>query len=379
MSRNPSAAITRDDAATDESSPHAVTVPRQDLADLAAMLVRVEALITADATPEPNGSDPIERIADIAFVLHERDVEASLCDALDAAVREIGAAGARREDRTQRARQAAEVLRELSRRLSDMIALSQVQHSEPPETAQRIEDDLPPVAPSRGGSLPPLALAAAPASGLQYETRVVAAPPSEPVQRTKSPGGQGAAAVNVVDGAVKSRPSVAEVMPSAMPVADAFLDEDLLLPTTASETAVSNKPTLNEVSSSVAPSRSPSLGSQSEETPLLLNPEDDPGDLFESAADISPPAMPESSTEAAALRTALENRPASVRARGGAALTVDEAGSLGAEPPVESYNPPRPLRFPAVAVSPSVPHPEPNDPLAPVRALSEEEMIALFS
>jgi hypothetical protein len=403
MSRNPSsAAIMRDDAALGELSPHAVTVPRQDLADLAAMLVRVEALLTADATPEPNGSDSIERIADIAFVLHERDVEASLCDALDAAVQEISAAGARKEDRARRARQAAEVLRELSQRVGDMIALSQVQHSEPPGTARRIEVDLPPVMASRSGSLPSPIPAAALTSDPQYEVDVVTAPPSRPIQQSKPPGGQGAAALNAAGSTVQLRPSAAAAISSAEPITDAFLDddlhedldedlhedldEDLLLPTTASETAVSNKLALNEVSSSEAPSRAPNLVSPSsvsprKETPLFLNPEDDPGDLFEPEADIPPPA-PEPSMETPAPPPAPESGLRPVLSRG-AAVAIDEAGSLAAELPVESSNPPRPLRFPAAAVPPSAPRlesrPESTDPLAPMRALSEEEIIALFS
>jgi hypothetical protein len=411
MSRNSSsAAIKRDDAVADEPSPQAVTVSRQDLTDLAAMLARVEALIAADVTPELGGSDVIERIADIAFVLHERDVEASLCDALDASVREIGAAGAFKKDRARRAHQATEVLRELSQRINHMIALSEARHSEPPGAANRIEDELPrAVAPLRG-SLPSPAPAVGLALGPQSKANVGAAPPSEHIQQTKLLGGQGAAAVNMADGATEPRSSTATVELSVEPAAEAFLDEDILLPTTASETALPNKPVLNEVSSGEAPSgeippsREPALGSASpteargeflasKKAPQLLNPEDDPGDLFEPTAGIQPSAPPELAIETAVVPSAPEIGRAPVPEHTGEAaegifhseddapapLAAGEAGSLDAGSPVESSNPLRQLRFTAAIVPPSVLRPEPTDPLAPVRALSNEEMIALFS
>lgn len=84
-----------------------------ELADLAAAIGRIAALLNA----EPAGKDfkAIEQIADIAFVLHERDVEASLCDTLDAAVRELSSSA-------KRAHQALEHLNEIGRRLDEMIA-----------------------------------------------------------------------------------------------------------------------------------------------------------------------------------------------------------------------------------------------------------------
>ena len=103
--------------------------PTNELTGIAAAIERVEALLTTGG-PAPEGADAIERIADIAFVLHERDVEASLCDALDAAVRELGNANAARHANVLHVRQAAELLRELSQRVADMIALLQV--STPP-------------------------------------------------------------------------------------------------------------------------------------------------------------------------------------------------------------------------------------------------------
>lgn len=130
MSTNPiGAALTRYDAAVIAGAPQIASEPSYQLTGIATAIERVEALLAAGG-PEPEGPDAIERIADIAFVLHERDVEASLCDALDAAVRELANANAAKQANVHHVRQAAEMLRELSQRVTDMIALLQV--SPPP-------------------------------------------------------------------------------------------------------------------------------------------------------------------------------------------------------------------------------------------------------
>ena len=130
MSTDPIGAVfERDDASLAACAPQIAAQPTNELTGIAAAIERVEALLTTGG-PAPEGADAIERIADIAFVLHERDVEASLCDALDAAVRELGNANAARHANVLHVRQAAELLRELSQRVADMIALLQV--SPPP-------------------------------------------------------------------------------------------------------------------------------------------------------------------------------------------------------------------------------------------------------
>jgi hypothetical protein len=117
-------------AGLDEPSPRAATHLADDVADLASAIDRVAALIAASAVaPGDAIADALERIGDIAFVLHERPVEASLCDALDAAVREIGECEALGEASAQRSRQAAELLRELSRRASAMAGRLRAEQS----------------------------------------------------------------------------------------------------------------------------------------------------------------------------------------------------------------------------------------------------------
>jgi hypothetical protein len=61
---------------------------------------------------------------DIAFMLHERPVEATLCDGLDAAIREISEATMRSESTAADIRDAAELVRALAGRVREMMTLS---------------------------------------------------------------------------------------------------------------------------------------------------------------------------------------------------------------------------------------------------------------
>src|SRR3984893_10704266 len=80
-----------------------------DLMEIAAAVDRIEAAIASRATPAPDVSAAIERLLDIAFMLHERPVEATLCDELDAAIREISQANMRAESTAEGVREAAEL------------------------------------------------------------------------------------------------------------------------------------------------------------------------------------------------------------------------------------------------------------------------------
>jgi hypothetical protein len=99
-----------------------------DISEIATAVDQVAGLIEREAA-RPEASAAAERIADVAFVLHERDVEASLCDALDAALHEVVEASARSDAAADRNRQAAQLLRGLASRLKQMGALA-------PERAQ---------------------------------------------------------------------------------------------------------------------------------------------------------------------------------------------------------------------------------------------------
>src|SRR5258707_1894948 len=95
-----------------------------DLMEIAAAVDRIEAAIASGTTPAPDISAAIERLQDIAFMLHERPVEATLCDALDAAIRAISDAGSRSESAAAGVREATELLHTLAGRVSAMIARS---------------------------------------------------------------------------------------------------------------------------------------------------------------------------------------------------------------------------------------------------------------
>ncbi len=331
----------------------------RDLADLAAAIARAEALVAADATPQADRANAIERIADIAFVLHERNVEASLCDALDAAVREVTDAGSRNEARVRRIRQAAELLHEVSERVNEMIARADgALSAELPET-------------------PPAASELLSAGSVGDTDDVGAELPLDGLFAT--------------DG--RENDEIAE-----------FLHEAMMPPTSTDEEANSNKTALNETTSGTASSgKDPSVGGMavSRTSPMdaprpALNPEDDPGDLFEPTASAPLVALPQQKIEAAPLS-------ASVQADVQADMRVPEQTAAAAGEGIPQREEDRPPLAPssksgnvgdvssaAAPAPPASPHIDtgpsqsglratPSDPLAPVRALSVEEMIALFS
>ena len=99
-----------------------------DLMEIAAAIDRIGAALAAGTPPAPDVSASIERLLDIAFTLHERPVEATLCDGLDAAIREISAANMRSESTAVGIREAAELVRALAGRVREMMALSSAMH-----------------------------------------------------------------------------------------------------------------------------------------------------------------------------------------------------------------------------------------------------------
>src|SRR3984893_13822244 len=95
-----------------------------DLMEIAAAIDRIEAALAASATPASDISAAIERLLDIAFMLHERPVEATLCDCLDSAIRDISEANMRSESTAAGIREAAELVGALALRVREMMALS---------------------------------------------------------------------------------------------------------------------------------------------------------------------------------------------------------------------------------------------------------------
>jgi hypothetical protein len=114
------------------------------------------------------------------------------------------------------------------------------------------------------------------------------------------------------------------------------------------------------------------LASHEDGSPVA--PDDDPGDLFESG-------MPEPSIALTPGPTdvdAVERVPLAERA---VEAALPMPAPLASEPEALPLTPSQQSRSATAAPAPSqpVPRPSSNDPLGPVRALSEEETIALFS
>jgi hypothetical protein len=92
------------------------------LAELVAAIEQIGAGLASDRSPTADTHFAVELIQDIAMALRQRDVEATLCDGLDAAIREVGDAIVRGDAAEARAHDAGGQLRELARRIADMTA-----------------------------------------------------------------------------------------------------------------------------------------------------------------------------------------------------------------------------------------------------------------
>jgi len=68
----------------------ASAVLAKGLSDLTAIVTQAEALLRAQGTLKGDVYFAVERIHDVALALRMRDVNAALCDTLEASVREVG-------------------------------------------------------------------------------------------------------------------------------------------------------------------------------------------------------------------------------------------------------------------------------------------------
>jgi hypothetical protein len=109
-----------------DSTPHVPAIVMRELTEVAAALDRAAAALATAKAPVAAILATVERIQDIAFVLHERPVEHTLCDALDAALRDLvdAVTGADTDGEPKGLRRATELLRALTHRVSAMIALA---------------------------------------------------------------------------------------------------------------------------------------------------------------------------------------------------------------------------------------------------------------
>ncbi|MGD0027036.1 MAG: hypothetical protein ABSC37_20845, partial [Xanthobacteraceae bacterium] len=355
----------------------------RDLIDVAAAIDRVEALIAAGTAQGPDGSAAAERVADIAFVLHEREVEASLCDALDAAAREICDACALNQAAAQRTHQAAELLHELSRRINDMIALSVAdRRAEPPAAADAADaalasieaepeptmadkvaceeatnDDIPPRArlveadvqededftqavAALAASLPSLADPAEPASDPRRQPADVIAEPPDHAKQPEPPAEADDARTAGSEAELPHSERSAEAMPVIESSSDAFLREQSLQATLASEKSSGeefsgNESPIREIPSEALLNEKPSSESSSSENPASAETpsgwasrQESPG---EDSANEDGPALPEPGVIMPAAPTDSLSHPAPQAPAGGDATLASQAVPLAGE------------------------------------------------
>jgi hypothetical protein len=130
-------AINLFDAVTPNDSPIEVPTPLADgLADAAVTVRQIESILQANGTLTLEVHFAVERIHDVAMALRMREVDAALCDTLEASIREVGDAIVRNDAAAARALSAATLLCDLSRRIDQMIPRTVVAVSVP-ESAER--------------------------------------------------------------------------------------------------------------------------------------------------------------------------------------------------------------------------------------------------
>jgi hypothetical protein len=279
--------------------------------------------------------------------LHEREVEPSLCDALDAAMRDLNEANARNRASAQRAHEAVELLRALARRLDAMMA-AQAEPQAPGPAADRqgaAEND----ALECGDEFPAPArlFDADVAEDAAFAETVAALAEALPEHSDADPA---QSQHEATDGG-----STPEVLVHSLAHSDVHSEQAETAPGTwmHAENPISGAGEDSVPDSSLASSIGAAAATRVD-THCAIDPHEDPGDLFEPAPDLRPAADAAVAPPAMRASSAEDTAPA-------ASLAPQASGSRADAPPAA------PSRSAAA------------DPLAPIRALSEEELIALFS
>jgi hypothetical protein len=339
-----------------------------DLMEIAAVIDRIGAALAAGTTPASDISAAIERLLDIAFMLHERPVEATLCDGLDAAIREISEANMRSGSTAAGSREAAELVRALAGRVREMMALASRGGSQPAgenvdatsgagffELATEDGETFAQAVAELAASLPvftdaseePAEATPEPESGQGAQVLAAETAPSGDVLLPAGETQQTAVEAGVPDNDTAApQQASAEVSLSEAVLSQAFSDDYFSSSNFSNEAPASEATGSGQVLSEETPSEAVPPA-QNFSTDPVPDPQEDPADLFESQPVPTPP-----------VETA-------------APVTADAA--VPAEPTVE---PPRAVPPPPAR---AIPRPPASDPLAAVRDLSEEELIALFS
>jgi hypothetical protein len=321
--------------------------PIGEFFEIAAAIDRIDAALAAGKTSAII-FDAIERIQDIAYVLHERPVEQSLCDALDGVIREISDALVSPDGTPENVRKATELLHALRGRVTAMIVPS-TGAAEGPAAAAADYQSFARAITAFASSLPTLADGTNPEVGAASEPRTDFAGQRDlesieedvtdptPIETFVAPSDRAGDASNALS---SSPPSSENVLLQAF-ASNPFSRGETpgQVPTGREESE--DEPPSRALVSDVPPGEDlqPPRGYS---RTAVVGPEEDPGDLFEPMPVPSPLAAP----------------------------------AVGV---VEPQPPSAPHRVATTPASRAIPRPAASDPLAAVRALSEEELIALFS
>ena len=372
------AAIARIEAAIrGDAVAQSSAVAGRDLTEIAAAIDRIRTAIGTERTRVSDIGAAAERIADITFELRERAVKTALCDALDAEVREICEAAANGEARGEDAHDPVKLLRELASRVDALIGLSLAGQATSPISNHDADNSAAPAAEDA-------AIAAA-------ET-----PPATLVQPQQDARGLDEASSpesGSFDMELQDNKKFAEAAAALAASLSSLTDESQEACEPQSQSFDAGIPPQNHAETSeprdaeaadqrprsyieppdfvIAPpdrktnngdADSPNQSGQAHPllpgAQLLPDPEDDPADLFEPTARRA--GMPSDSA------------PKSPAAMAAPVPSVPPAVAPPTEPP-----PPQ-LRIATASAIRQVPRPAPSNPLAAMRALSEEELIALF-
>jgi hypothetical protein len=327
-----------------------------DLYEIAAAIGQIDAVLAASMASDTRSA--VEQIQDIAFVLHERPVEQSLCDALDGAIREITDALVRPEGAAESVRKAAELLHALAARVRVMIAPSR-EPAEAPVAVVADHESFAEAIAALATSLPSLADAVMPEAVAASEPRADSESGGEPqsieeepgyvaIETSVSPAGRAGypeapqstppSSENVLLRVFESNPFSRDQSPNEFWSAPGQPNDEEPLRKSRSLGEVSDGPPSNEM----LPAQNLPSELQAFSPEVMVSPEEDPGDLFE--------LIPVPAPLPAAAVAAVELPPST---------------------PAQ--------RLPATPISHTIPRPPASDPLAAVRALSAEELIALFS
>ena len=324
------------------------------LPEIASEIERIEAGLAGGKTVD-DISAAIERIHDIAFMLHERPVEPSLRDAFDDAIRKLSDALTQPAGLVERRQQTIAQLRALAARLQGPIATpSEVVQPAPAmnvdrqsaaETVATFAESPPADKPTPETHLPPdQQTAAEDRSVVETIKAVELTSDTGPIENVSSVEN----IAKSVDGAGDASEISLDLPQASENVLDQAFDSDAFVRSaTLGQTPSSLLPQPHQAphdnASSGEPVSEQLLPSQVYSQGVIAGPEEDPGDLFE------PMPMP----------------------------SPVPAATVSEEPASEPNSSPQHANM--VPATHSVPHPAASDPLAAVRDLSEEELIALFS